>query len=137
MRAERDPQAVGRPGRGLRPRGPAGRAGAAAKEMVTPMLGLRSRRPQAEQELPAESLADLVRARIAAADLLTAAAGGAAGRGGTQSAAPRLGGIGRVPAALAGPVPPRRGAARRGAGRAPPPPPPRVLRGSTAQVQGL
>src|SRR5260370_31068640 len=108
IRADRDPQAVGRPGRRLRPRRPAGRARAAAKEMVTPMLGLRSRRPQAEQELPAESLADLVRARIAAADLLTAAAGAAAGRGGPQAAPPRPGRSGRGPAAPAAPVPPPR-----------------------------
>src|SRR6266566_2479568 len=105
------------------------------------MHGLRSRRPPAEQELPAESLADMVRARVAAADLVAAdgAAGDGdqAGPGGTQPTGTRPAGTGPSPGHPSGPVPPRRGMARRGAGRAPRPPLPRVFRGSTAQVQGL
>src|SRR6266851_8288620 len=90
------------------------------------MHGLKSRWSHADQELPAESLADLVRARIGEQARLTEA----------DSLEPPITGtgLGQPPY---GPVPPRRGTARRGAGRAPQPPPPRMFRGSTAQVQGL
>jgi len=90
------------------------------------MHGLKNRRSRADQELPAESLADLVRARIGEQAPLTAAG----------SAGPRQAGTGPVHSPSV-PVPPRRGMPRRGAGRAPVRPAPRVFRGSTAQVQGL
>ena len=111
------------------------------------MYGLKSRRPPAEQDLPAETLAELVRARISPVDLLAVAAGdGEGGDGATTegsaapgqpAAGPRPAGTGLAPSYSPGPVPPRRGPARRGAGRAARPPLPRVFRGSTAQVQGL
>ena len=89
------------------------------------MSALKSRRPSAEQDLPAETLAALVRSQISPDGLAAAA-----DQSDLAAAA--------EPAPLPhGPVPPRRGLARRGAGRAGRPPLPQVFRGSTAQVQGL
>jgi type IV secretory pathway VirB4 component len=89
------------------------------------MPTLKSRRPSAEQDLPAETLATLVRSRIGPGARPAAADG------------PDLSAASGAALLPQGPVPPRRGQARPGAGRAPQPPLPRVFRGSTAQVQGL
>src|SRR5262245_59725363 len=80
-----------------------------------------NRRPPADQDLPAQAMADLVKAVARPADPLAVriqADADAADRAVRE-------------------IPPRRGGATRGAGRAPRAPMPRVFRGSTAQVQGL
>jgi hypothetical protein len=92
------------------------------------MPSLVSRRPPADQDLPAQAMADLVRAAAKPAELLPAEPA----EDPEQAAKAR-----RRRKAENSEIPPRRGHPGRGAGRAPNVSAPRVFRGSTAQVQGL